>query len=384
MRLPALAFAVMVALGAGVAHARPELVYFGTHTTTAAQLPAGQPLPDPGIYGAWFDPDSGRFTALGRVVDLTAPTWLSGDTNRPILYSVVTGSAGSQNLVALAVDPKTGALIELNRGTSGGGDATYLFIDAKSQSLLTANYATGQVSAVALTSDGRLGAMASIQSETGTGPSPRQTAPHAHSVVLDPSGRYALAADLGADKVFVYRFDPATRGLTPAATPFEATPPGTGPRHLAFHPNGRYVYLVSELSAEVRTYGWDAATGQLQLVQTLSLAAPGYDGKKSGGEIAVSDDGRFLYVSERGESQILVYAIDAGTGQLKEIQRLASAGVQPWQFSFDPSRKWFLVANETSNAITVFKVDPHTGLLTLTAETLTVPRPVTVTFATMK
>ena len=383
MRASFLAILTTLAL-AGAAHAKPELVYFGTHTTTAAQVPAGQALPDPGIYGAWFDPDTGHFTTLGRVIDITAPTWLTADAKRPIVYSVTAGPAGSPNLVALAADPKTGALGELNRSASGGGDATYLFIDPASHSLFSANYATGQVSVVPIAPDGRLGAMTSIQADSGTGPSPRQTSPHAHSVVLDPTGHYALVADLGADKVFIYRFDAATRTLLPAATPFEAAPAGSGPRHLAFHPNGRFVFLVSELSAEVSSYKWNEVEGRLQKLQTLPLAAPGFQGKKSGGEIAASDNGRFVYVSDRGENQIIVYAANAKTGLLSEIQRVDVGGIQPWQFSFDPSRKWFLVANETSGSIAAFKVDRQTGRLTPSGETLAVPRPVTVTFVTTK
>ena len=385
MRTSLFALVAALSLAPSLASARPELVYFGTHTVTAAQVPAGQPVPDPGVYDAWFDPDSGRFTALGRVIELTAPTWLTADAKRPILYTVASvpaGAAGADNLVSLSGDAKTGRLSVLNRATSGGGDPTYLTIDPASQSLLTANYASGQVSAVALKADGGLGSVASIQSDTGTGPSPRQASPHAHSVVLDPSGHYALAADLGADRVFVYRFDAATRQLAPATTPFEATPAGSGPRHLAFHPNGRFVFLVSELSAELRSYSWDAGAGRLQPVQTVPLAAADFQGKKSGGEIAVSDDGRFVYVSERGENQIVVYAVDATTGQLSQVQRVAAQGNSPWSFAFDPSRRWLLLADEASSTIVAFKVDPKTGQLAPSAETLSVPHPTSVAFLT--
>ncbi len=381
MRSPLLALAFLLA-SAGVARAQPELVYFGTHTVTAAQVPAGQPVPDQGIYGAWFDPDSGHFTALGRVADIAAPTWLAADPKHPRLYSVTSGDAGSDNLIALSADPKTGALSVLNRTASGGGDATYLALDPRSHALFSANYATGQVSAVPVAPDGRLGAMASIQSDSGTGPGPRQTAPHAHAAVPDPSGRYVLVPDLGADRVFVYRFDAATRQLSPAATPFETLPPGTGPRHLVFHPNGKLAFLVSELSAEVRSYRWNARTGQLQVLQTVSLLSPGFTGKKSGGEIAISADGRFVYASSRGENTIVVYAVDAKTGQLTEIQRAPSQGNSPWSFAFDPSGRWFLVADEASSLIAAFRVDTRSGQLTPSAETLSVPRPVTVTFLT--
>ena len=380
MRTSILALAIALGGTALAAQAKPELVYFGTHTVTAAQVPAGQALPDPGIYGAWFDPQTGRFTALGRVVDIAAPTWLAADAKRPILYSVTSGPAGSNNLISLAIDAKSGSLSITGRSASGGGDATYLDIDPVSHSLFTANYASGQVSVLPIEADGQLGAVSSIQSDSGTGPSPRQASPHAHSAVLDPSGHYVLVGDLGADRVFVYAFDAKTRQLTPAATPFEATPPGSGPRHLVFHPNGKLVFLVSELSAEARSYKWDASTGRLQILQTVALAAPDYQGKKSGGEIALSDDGRFLYVSERGENQIVVYAVDGATGQLSETQRVAAQGNSPWHFAFDPSRQWLLVADEASSLVAAFKVDRTSGKLTPGADTLSVPHPVNVTF----
>ncbi len=382
MRTSILALAIALGAAASAAQAKPELVYFGTHTVTAAQVPAGQTPPDPGIYGAWFDPDTGHFTPLGRVIDITAPTWLTADAKRPILYSVTSAPAGGKNLISLAIDAKSGGLSVTGRSASGGGDATYLDIDPASHSLFTANYASGQISVLPIEADGQLGAVSSIQSDSGTGPSPRQASPHAHSAVLDPSGHYVLVGDLGADRVFVYAFDARTRQLTPAATPFEATPPGSGPRHLVFHPNGKLVFLVSELSAEVRSYKWDASTGRLQLLQTVPLAAPGFQGKKSGGEIALSDDGRFLYVSERGENQIIVYMVDAATGQLSETQRVSAQGNSPWHFAFDPDRRWFLVADEASSLITTFKVDQASGKLTPVADTLSVPHPVNVTFVT--
>ncbi len=378
MRLSVLA--LVAAFLASAAQAKPELVYFGTHTVTAAQVPAGQALPDPGIYGAWFDSATGHFTPLGRVIDITAPTWLTADAKRPLLYSVTQGPAGSDNLIALSADPKTGQLSVLNKAASGGGDATYLSIDAKSQSLFTANYATGQVSAVPIRSDGSLGALASIQADSGTGPSPRQTAPHAHAAVPDPSGHFVLVPDLGADRVFIYAFDAETRQLSPAATPFETLPPGSGPRHIVFHPNGAYAFLISELSAEIRSYKWNAVAGQLQLVQTLPLTPADFQGKKSGGEITISDDGRFLYASERGENLIVVYAVDAKTGQLSEIQRVTAQGTSPWHMTFDPSRQWLLMADEASSTIAAFRVDRKSGKLTASSETLSVPRPVNITF----
>ena len=359
------------------------LVYFGTHGVTPAQLGPGQTLPDKGIYAARFDEATGHLTPLGRVAEVERPTWLVAGPGNHVLYSVSeTGNDGKSeaSVLSFTVDPATGQLTLINSVGSGGGGATHLALDTKSQTLLVANYGTGQVSALPVMADGSLGAAASVQNDVGTGPSPRQQGPHAHGVAVDPSGRFVLVTDLGADRIFIYHLDPATHQLSPADPAYEATPAGSGPRHLVFSPNGKFAYADTELTAEVRVYGWNAASGRLTLVQTQSAVAKDYYGKKSGGEIVLSPDGRFLYVSNRGEDTVAVYAVNAKTGHITEVQRMPTQGDQPWHFTLDPTGKWFLVANESSSSVAVFKRSPVTGKLTPTPETIDLPRPVNITF----
>ena len=349
-----------------------ELVYFGTQANE----------PEQGIYAARLDPRSGHLTPLGRVADIARPTWLVHAPGGKLVYAVseVGNDGKSQaSVYALKSDAATGALTVLNHVESGGGGATHLTYDARSRTVFVANYGTGTVAALPVRADGSLAPAASVQQDEGTGPSPRQKGPHAHGVTVDPSGRYLLAADLGADKVFVYRHDARTHALTPGSPPAEALPPGSGPRHLVFHPNGRFAFLLNELTADLRTYRWDAAAGRLSTVATLSTTRPDFTGAKSGAELAFSADGRHLYVSNRGEGSIIVYAVDGASGALTEQQRIASSGI-PWSFGIDPSGRWLLVATQTANLVAVYRVDPATGLLTATAETLPLAAPVRVDF----
>ena len=354
-----------------------ELVYFGTHSEGAGQ----------GIFAARFDARSGKLTSLGLVAEIARPTWLVAHPKLPVLYSVSeSGNDGHSeaSVFSLGVDPATGALHVLSRMGSGGGGATHLAVDVVSKTLFVANYGTGQVSALPLHADGSLGAVTSVQTHSGSGPTRRQASPHAHGVEVDPSHRFLLAPDLGADKVFIYHIDAGSHQLSPAEPPFAAVPPGSGPRHTAFHPGGRFVFLSTELTAEVRSYSWNSRPGRMQLVQTLSTLPPDFNGQKSGGELVVSRDGRYVYVSNRGEDTIVAFAVNARTGELHEVQRIGSQGKVPWSFAFDPSGRWLLVANETSSNVAVFQVNPATGALTATSESLPVPKPVNVTFLARK
>jgi 6-phosphogluconolactonase len=362
-----------------------ELVYVGTHG-------AGNATQDPrersqqGIYAARFDTKTGRLTPLGLQAELERATWLVTHPKLPVLYTVAESAGGlsaDSNIHSFAIDGESGKLTPLNSVGAGGRDATHLDLDATSQTLFVANYASGAVTALPLQSDGSLGTVASSQKDYGsTGPHRRQKMLIAHGVAADPSHHYVLVAEFGADRIFVYHFDRATRALSPSQTPYESVPAGSGPRHLTFHPNGKFLYLVSELSAELRAYRWDANNGSLRLVQALSPYPAEYSGQeKSAAEIAISADGRFLYVSLRGDQDsIVVYAIDKRAGSLKEMQRLPSQGKTPWSFGIDPTGHWMLVTNEASNSITVFSIDPATGKLQPTQESLSIPKPVTVTF----
>jgi 6-phosphogluconolactonase len=350
-----------------------DLVYFGTRAGGPGQ----------GIFAARFDATNGHLSPIGLVADITRPTWLIAHGTLPMLYAVSeVGNDGlsEANVFSLAADKTTGELRIMNSVGSGGGGATHLAIDAASNTLFVANYGTGQVGWLPILPDGRLGLAMAVESNYGTGPHRRQAAPHAHGVEIDPSHHFVLAADLGADRIFVYHFDLAIRQLRPADPAFVSLSPGSGPRHLVFHPNGRFLFVVTELTAEVVSYRWDARHGRLQHLQTLSVDEPAFNGEKSAADIEASHDGRYVYVSDRGANSMVVYAANPQTGKLIEVQRISCGGKTPWSFSLDTSGRWILVANYGSNTIDVFAVDPDTGKLAAAQESLSITQPSNVTF----
>lgn len=342
---------------------RTELVYVGTQGNQ--------------VYGLRFDPASGTLAPLGPVAEGARTTWAVAHPRLPILYAVDDNNARPGSVIAYAIDRATGVLTMMGEVTAGGNGTTYLSVDAPARTLLAANFASGSVSSIALGPDGRIGACVSTQVEVGSGPHPRQASAHAHSAVFDPAGRYVLVPDLGADRVFVYAFDRATRVLAPYGA--FAVAPGSGPRHLAFGRDGRHAYLVNELTAQLAVLRWDAAEGRLTLVQALPMNDAGFTGQLSGAEVAVSADGRFVYAANRGGNALLVYRVDAATGMLSLIQRVPSGGEGPWSFVLHASGCWMLVAHQKSGTVDVFGIERASGLLADTARSVAVPAAVSVT-----
>ncbi|MGR4866571.1 lactonase family protein [Caulobacter sp. LARHSG274] len=347
-----------------------QLVYVGTQGNQAGQ----------GVFAARLDTHTGKLTPIGVVAELARPTWIVAHPSRPSLYAVSeTGNEGKTlgKVHALKADRKTGALTLVSTVESGGGGPTHLALDARARGLLVAHYGSGHVAALPLRADGGLEPPASVQQEQGSGPSPRQKSAHAHGVALCPTGQFVLVADLGADKVFVHPYARRARRLGPAAATSVSVPPGTGPRHLDFHPNGRFVFLISELVPAIRTFGWDARKGALK---ELSVVGAGGEPPVNGAEIAVSRDGRFVYASIRVENVIVVYAVDQKSGALTEVQRISSGGQTPWSFGFDPTGRWLLTANQGSGTVTVLARDPATGELTSTDQSILVAKPTSIAF----
>jgi 6-phosphogluconolactonase len=219
-------------------------VYLGTRASGAGQ----------GIVAARLD-ENGHLTPVGVVAEVNRPTWLSAHPKLPVLYSVSDPGTTPSSIYSFKVNRETGALTLKNSVPSGGIGATQLAVNRELKSIFAAHFGSGQTSWLSLLPDGSLGALQSVQQQYGTGPHPRQTAPHSHGVVVDPTERFLLANDFGADRIFIYRIDTRSDQLEPAATPFVQVPAGSGPRHSVFHPNGRFLFVVSELSAEVSTYG---------------------------------------------------------------------------------------------------------------------------------
>ena len=360
----ALAAALASASGAAA-----ELVYVGTQASQ--------------IHALRFDAGSGKLEPIGKVAEGGAPTWLLAHPREPVLYAADNAKERDGKVTAYAVDRATGSLAKLGEAPAGGAGTTYLSLDAAATTMFAANFGAGSASSIAVNPDGSLGTLTSTMRATGSGPHRRQASAHAHSIVIDPSGRYALVPDLGADRVFVYGFDNASGALMPddAARPRSfAASPGSGPRHLAFGGSGAFVYVLNELTADIMVLRWHAQDGRLTLAQSVSLSTADFQGTKSGAEIAVSADGRFVYAANRGEHALQVYRADAGTGELTLVQRMPSGGEVPWGFALHPFGRWLAVANQRSARVTLFSVDTASGMLAATGRSVDVPAPVSVAF----
>ncbi|CAL9662069.1 lactonase family protein [Streptomyces sp. enrichment culture] len=337
------------------------------------------------VHAVRFDPDRGTMTSLGPVAQVSA-NWVAAHPYRPVLY--VAGAEQGGFVRVFRIDDASGALrkvgeVETQPAPAGSGGLSFIGLTPDADALLVADFAAGAAATVPVGADGLLGPVASRVQDTGSGPHPRQSGPHPHHVVLAPHRKSALVADFGADRVFVYDYDRATHRLSagapdgPAAYP---TAPGSGPRRLAFHPNGHTVYLLNELTADLQTLHWDATKGTLTHRQTLSTNAPGHTGVTSAAELAVSSDGRHVYTSNRGESTLVVFSVNLGTGLLTEVQRVPCGGVTPWSFALHPSGRWLFVANEASGTVNLFRVARGSGHLTDTGTSVAVPFPDCITF----
>lgn len=376
---------------------RAWLAISGVSLTLAAcqavpATPAGQVLafvgtqgagPGEGIVAIRLDQSSGVLTSLGVVAAVERPTWVLADPAHHRLLSVSEAGndgKGEGAVLDFAYDPVGGLLTALGRATSGGGGPTHLALDAKARLVFVANYGTGQVGAIPIRPDGTLAAApSSIAMHEGSGPHRRQKGPHAHGVTLDPSGRYLLAPDLGADRVFVYRIGVGKDVLTPGPEPSVSLPPGSGPRHIVFTPDGRHAFLMTEMAGTIVSFAWDATAGKLRELTQVALDPADFAGSPSGSELAVSRDGRFLYAGNRAANHIQVYAI-GGNAVLKLMQSIDCGGQVPWSFAFDGSGKWLIVANQGSDTLSVFAVDKATGRLEATDKRLTIGKPTSVSF----
>lgn len=348
---------------------RPEWVYVG--------MDGGK------LHALRFDANNGNLTVVGAVADVPKPRWAVAHPSLPVLYVAGDGNGSEGSVIAFSLDRETGSLAKMNEVPAGGGGTTHLWLDAPSMTLLASNFGGGSVSSFSISEDGALGARVSTLKATGSGPHRRQASPHAHGSTIDPSGRFALVSDMGADRVFVYAFDRSNHRMASDDKTLAsalAVPPGSGPRRAVFGADGRYVYVLNELTADIMVMRWDAQQGRLSQVQALSMVSPGFQGTKSSSEIVLSADGRFVYVGNRGENTLLVYQVDAATAMLSLVQRVPSGGELPWHFAIHASGKWMLVANQRSNRVNLFRIDPASGMLTDTGLFADSPAPVSVTF----
>jgi 6-phosphogluconolactonase len=351
-------------------------VYIGTYTSGTSK----------GIYLSRFDSTTGKLSAPELAAESTNPSFIAVHPNGRWLYAAgeVSSFGGKPEGVisAFQIVEGTGRLDLINQQPSGGAGPCHLALDNSGKCLLVANYNSGSVAALPVEADGRLGASgSSVQHHGSSVNRQRQEGPHAHFIIPDPGNNFALACDLGLDKVLVYRLNPAQASLTPNNPPSVSLKPGSGPRHLAFHPNGRFVYVISELSSSVTAFSYDPGAGTLKELETRSTLPPDFKGESSCAEIQVHPSGRFLYGSNRGHNSIAVFGVNPKDGRIQRTECVAGGGKTPRHFTLDSSGRWLLVENQDSNNVVVFAVDPNTGHLTPTGEKIEVGAPVCLIFA---
>lgn len=362
----------------GRARAAQEfLVYYGTYTGKASK----------GIYVSRLDADTGRLTAPELAAETPSPSFLAITPNGKFLYAAnemprFQGKAAGA-VTGFAIDRKSGRLTQVNQVSSGGDGPCHIVVDATGRTVLVANYGGGSVAAFAVNDNGSLDTASSFIQHTGSSVNKsRQAAPHGHCITADPANRFALACDLGLDQVLVYKLDAAKARLLPNDPPYAKVPPGSGPRHLAFRPDGRFAYVINEMTCTMSTFRYDAQRGALEAIHlhstlpTGEAVKPGY----STAEVEVHPSGKFLYGSNRGHDTIAVFAIDADSGTPKPVEHASTRGKTPRSFGIDPTGRWLLAANQNSDTVVVFRIDEQTGKLTPTGQEVTVGAPVCVKF----
>jgi len=353
---------------------RRTLVYIGSYS----------PAEQEGIHCYELNSETGKLTKLSGTRGVKNPSFLAIHPNKRYLYAVSevadTGGKPTGAVSAFAIDPKSGGLKPLNWQSSGGGGPCYLVVDRRGGAVLVANYGGGSVESIPIGKEGRLNKPASFIQHKGSSVNPaRQKGPHAHSINVDPSNRFAVAADLGLDKVLIYRFDSSTGKLKPNDPAFAKVEPGGGPRHFAFHPTGRFGYTNNEITSSVTAFDFDAKAGKLTPLQTISTLPKPHKGNSTA-EVQVHPSGKFLYCSNRGHDSIAMFRIDQKTGKLTAIGHESTQGRTPRNFGIDPAGKFLLAANQSTNNIVVFRIDGRSGKLKATGHSVKVPRPVCVKF----
>jgi 6-phosphogluconolactonase len=356
------------------------LAFIGTYTSKTDSK---------GIYSFHFDSGTGRLTSMAVAATTQDPSFLTVAPNERYLYAVnelgefdgkKTGAVTSYSL-----DPKSGKLTQLNQVPSGGADPCYVSFDQTGKYLLVANYTGGSVSTFPVAPDGRIEPAAAFVQHTGSGPNKeRQEGPHAHFIASSSDNRFVFVVDLGLDEVAVYHFDPARGSLIPNHPPFAKLAAGAGPRHLAFHPNGKFAYVLSEVNSTVTAFAYDAQNASFSALQTLSTVPHDFSAHNDTAEIVVHPSGKFLYASNRGHDSIAEFTIDPAQGTLTLAGDFPTQGKEPRNFAVDPTGKFLLAANQESNNIVVFRIDQSTGALTATGQIAQVPAPVDIVFVPAK
>ncbi|WP_052420859.1 lactonase family protein [Paraburkholderia ferrariae] len=350
-----------------------------------------------GIHRFRVDRATGKLDALEPVQGIENPSALAIDAQQRFLFSVseVKNYNGTTNgsVSSYAIEPGTGALRQLSTVNSQGAGPVYLSLHPNGRFLLVANYVSGSVAVLPVGGDGTLGEAVSVQAPQA--PAGAQHAaegvpgsfaisdhdgPHAHTIVPSPDGRFAISTDLGVDRTYMWKFDETSGALAPNDPPFVAASAGAGPRHVAFHPNGRYLYEVTEEASTLVTYGYDAARGTLAQLQSVSTLPAGYEGTSFASEIMLSHDARFIYVANRLHDTIAQFGIGAD-GRVHWIGEIHTGGDYPRVIRFDPTGRFLYALNQRSDHIAIFAADKASGKLRFTGTYVAVGSPSDIAFA---
>lgn len=372
MRFPSLI--VLLAFAANLLAADKINVFIGTYTGG----------PSKGIYSYELNLQDGSLHQAGLAAEIASPSFLAIHPNKHFLYAVnEVENFGGQKAGAVTgfkIDSSGTKLEKINDATSGGPGPCHLSIDKSGKFVLVANYSGGSVEVLPINNKGELGRPTSFIQHTGSSVNKqRQGEPHAHSINLDPRNHFAVVADLGLDKVFVYRFDSKNGNLAPNDPPFTSLAPGSGPRHFAFHPNGKNAYVINEILSTATAFSWDGDKGSLSQLQTVSTLPNGPVAGNSTAEIQVHPSGKFVYGSNRGQNTIAVFSVDP-SGKLTHVENESTRGKTPRNFGIEPSGKYLIAANQDSDTLAVFRIDQKTGALDPVGETVSAPKPVCVKF----
>lgn len=357
------------------------IVYFGTYTAAKSK----------GIYVSRFDATTGKLGAPELAAETKNPSFVAVHPSHRFLYAVgeiasVGGKKGGA-ISAFAIDAATGKLTLLNQQSTVGPGPCHVSVDNAGKNAFAANYGGGSVAVLPIKKDGSLSKASAFVQHTGSSVNPkRQAGPHAHAINLDAANRFVFVPDLGLDKVMIYRLDAAKGTLTPNEPAFGTVPPGSGPRHIAFHPNGRFAYVINEMLCTMTTFSYDATRGELKELQTLSTlpagesVQPGY----STAEVLAHPSGKFVYGSNRGHDTIAIFAVDPQTGKLAPVGHESTQGKAPRCFGIDPTGAYLLAANQGTDNVVVFRIDQKSGKLTATGQSIEVGAPVCVMFMPVK
>ena len=347
-------------------------VYFGTYT--------GPRNSSKGIYRSILNLETGKLSEPVLVAQAKNPSFLEIHPNGKFLYAV-SEAGGDGSVSAYVIDEDTGDLKFLNQRSSGGAGPCHVSIDHAGRNLLVANYGGGSISVIPIKSNGRLGKPTGFAQHKGSSVNlRRQKEPHAHSINVSPDNRFAFAADLGIDKIMIYRLDIEKGTLAAGDPPFAKVKPGAGPRHFAFHPNGKYAYVINELDCTMTAFAYESASGALKEIQTITTLPNGFNGSNACAEVRVHPSGKFLYGSNRGHDSIVVYRVDLSNGTLTFVEHETADIKVPRNFNIDPTGRFCLVANQGMDNVVVFRIDEKTGALEPKGYKISIAKPVCVRF----